>query len=137
MAGHFSDHVEALANAENTLKQGEYRIRQLQAYEHFDSDLSDALGSDLYDQTWRQIDWSSQAHATGYGRYVIQHLATLVAATQQPHTAGQLLIFKITVRATSNNGKALVYIESVYNHASTHLAEPSVLGRRSWQQVGI
>ncbi len=137
MAGNFSDQVEAIANAENTLKQGEYLIRQLQQLDRFDSDLSDALAGDLYDDIWRQINWTSQSHATGYGRYVIQHLTTLVTPTQQPDSEEQILVFKITVRATSNNGKALVYIESIYNHTSAKLTEHSLQGRRSWREVRI
>ena len=135
MAGNFSDYVEAIANAESALKRAEYFISQLHDYDRFDNDLSDALASDLYDDIWRQINWNNQAHNAEYGRYVIQHLATTVTEAQQHDSGAELLVFKITVRATSNNGRALVYIESLYNHTREKLANHTLQGRRSWREV--
>lgn len=137
MADDVRDDIEAMSQAETTLRMAEFMLENLIDYQAFDSNRDDGLTVDMYVQAWREVDWMTQAHVTEYGSYIVQYLgSTAVTASNNNHSSDMhnhtIESFKITVRSLSVNNQTVIYLESYFNNSLNKQLQSPLLGRRSW-----
>lgn len=135
MAGNTRDRQLALAAAEAGLKDAEDFLLTVAATGFFDTDGSDGLYDDSYQEIWNTVDWDGDpTGSTGYKtgtlsggdlaappKYVIQHIIT--SGTEEDRTnlgnyddgtgAGRIGLFRVTSRGTGTTTTSAVVLQTV------------------------
>jgi type IV pilus assembly protein PilX len=131
MSGNMADQVTAFEAAESALRAAEeFLDNGALNLSAFDGNKSDGLLSNLYDEVWNAIDWSTESvqapsvdGATSNPRYVIQYLGPVtpeedVINVNNAYGEGTVQpiaqYFRITARGTGGSDNSMVILESVY-----------------------
>ena len=135
MSGNMKDQVTAFEAAEVGIRAAEeFLDARAFSLSDFDSDKSDGLMSNLYDNVWENIDWSTESRTgptiSGVAsppNYVIQYLGPILPEEdpinlENAYNQGTETIiaqyFKITARGTGSSDNSVVVLESVYGIAN-------------------
>ena len=133
MSGNMQDQFTAFEAAEAAMRAAEEFLDSgtldLSA---FDGDKSDGLLANLYDEVWKEVNWTDSdsrkplitiGGVNSQPRYVVQHLGPVSPPEDQlnidndygsgaPQPIAQY--FKITARGTGGSDNSVVVLESVY-----------------------
>ena len=135
MSGNMKDQVTAFEAAEAGIRAAEQFLdSRAFSLSDFDSDKSDGLLSNLYDNVWENIDWSTESIAgptlNGVNSpplFVIQYLGPILPQEDpvnldNAYNEGTETIiaqyFRITARGTGSSDNSVVVLESVYGIAN-------------------
>ena len=139
MANNLKDEMTAFEAAESAIRAAEEFLDNgslnLGA---FDGDKSDGLFANLYDEVWKEIDWTNESVEVGSvvvdsaqkggvktkPRYVIQYIGPVVSEEDRKlnidnsyevgATEALVQMFKITARGTGGSDNTQVVLESMY-----------------------
>lgn len=135
MSGNMKDQVTAFEAAEAAIRAAEdFLDSHAFSLSDFDSNKSDGLLSNLYDNVWEHIDWSSESRiaptisgTNSPPHYVIQYLGPILPEqdpinVENAYNEGSEPIiaqyFRITARGTGSSDNSVVVLESVYGIAN-------------------
>ena len=135
MSSNMKDQVTAFEAAEAGIRAAEeFLDGRTFSLSDFDNDKSDGLLSNLYDNVWEHINWSTEAISgpslSGVNSpplFVIQYLGPILPAEdpvnlENEYNEGTEPIiaqyFRITARGTGSSDNSVVVLESVYGIAN-------------------
>lgn len=136
MASNTREREQAFEAAEAALRGAEAFLEGTVAITSpFDTDGSDGLYDDTVQELWNTVTWTaadsreysdfSSTYATGSSnkpRYIVEHFGTTGTEVDQYNLgnygagvgAGEVELFRITVRGVGANNSAPVYLQSTY-----------------------
>ncbi len=135
MSGNMKDQVTAFEAAEAGIRAAEeFLDGRTFSLNDFDNDKSDGLLSNLYDNVWEQIDWSTESitgptisGVNSPPQFVIQYLGPILPEDdpinlENEYNEGTETVisqyFRITARGTGSSDNSVVVLESVYGIAN-------------------
>lgn len=136
MSGNMKDQVTAFESAEAAIRHAEdFLDERTFTLSQFDSDITDGLLANLFDEVWNVTTWASTDSRvadpiTGTAsapRYVIQYLGPILPEIDSvnidnAYNEGSEPIiaqyFRITARGTGSSDNSIVVLESVYGIAN-------------------